>query len=204
MFKMKKNYLLVYYVIFVVILAVGEIFMDFKWTNNIAMVVFFIAFYTVTVIVCMTVTKGTIFNTVLIYLVLASMVFLNSNFLLLISGIAVIFLNLKKLSSLNRLVLSMSTILLIAFSMLFGMTNDLLIDKMIVEESVSPNERYVIQQERINADMGGSGIKASLHKNVWDIMIVSYIVDVNNLEMEIEWIDDRTFTVDGEITTVKF
>ena len=76
----------------------------------------------------------------------------------------------------------------------------------IMKVSDSPSGQYTIEQEYMNVNTTGQAVDITLHKEILGILDINYRVKLNQYMVlsDIEWIDEKTFTIDGELTEVKY
>ena len=204
MSKRMSNYIFTIFTFLLAIIAVGELFFDFTWISIIGMIVCGLVFYVLIGLICLNISKIDKRIEYMIYVIFISILILTTNYWILIPGIIIIVFSLKYLSSLSKTILTIAVIMLIAISMLLSLTSSELIDKKMVSEDISPDGVHCIQQEYIDASLGGRGVKVSMHRDIMGIIDMSYTIVNNRLDSEIEWIDNTTFMVGGELIKVKF
>lgn len=202
--RKKDSYPVMFYAIIMMVMAVAELFFDFKWLNLVMQISFYLVLFALTALVCLKASKCDKRIEVLIYIILISTAILNGNLLIFISGIAVIVYSYKKVRYTSRLVMLFCTFILVTSTVLFGLIDGEYIDERVVAVDKSPNETYVIEQMLVNASVAGSGIRVIVYKEFCDIIEISYKIQLNDKTVDINWINETTFTIDGELMEVKF
>lgn len=202
----RANLFVVLFAVTMCILAFIEKAWDFTWLNIFVAILAHILLYGLTALACLSAKHCDRRLEFIIYVVMITSVLVSRATLLYIPTVLFVIFSRKHVEYITYIIANCMIVLTIAnFTLLSMIDNDLIV-KEVMEEAVSPDGEYVIEQVFHNGYSTGQAVHIFMHKKILNILDISYKIQWNqHLTLsEIEWIDDHTFIVDGVTKEVDY